>query len=111
MTPRVVVAEASARYNLSAAESYGEIVYLSDRVINPFDTGAMISLYRSRMECMEFDPKSDFICATGYALKIACLLAVAARRHGDVKVLMFHAATSSYRERIMAFGEVLHEQR
>lgn len=98
---QVIVPEASTRYNTDPAREYGELAYLTDRRVDPMNPEGVVSLFRSRLMDLHFDPEEDFICLTGHQLVTALFLAVAVSDYGAVRVLMFDARTSKYRERVL----------
>lgn len=98
--PRVILAEPTARFDLSAAERHGELVYLSSSPLNPFTTEGMIGIFTHRLREIGFNPETDIICLTGQTLTTAIMLAVASSMYSAFKMLMFHAGTSDYRVRV-----------
>lgn len=98
--PRVILAEPTTRFDLSAAERHGELTYLSSSPLNPFTTEGMIGIFTHRLEEIGFNPEVDIICLTGQQLTVAIMLAVVASVHPSFKLLMFHAGTSDYRVRV-----------
>lgn len=96
---KVFLVEPNNRYPLDALEPYGELVYTSPKPMNPFDVKCCLHQIRKGLE--NFDPAEDYICLTGRVQTVAFFLAVAHKQFGTVKVLMFDAKTSNYRERII----------
>ena len=98
--PRVILAEPTQRFDLSAAERHGELTYLSSNSLNPFTTEGMIGIFTHRLREIGFNPETDIICLTGQSLTTAIMLAVVASMHPTFKMLMFHAGSSDYRMRV-----------
>lgn len=96
---RVFMAEPNGRYDVSQCAEYGDLVYLSQRAMNPFNTVDVEKQLIEALRQHRFNPAADFVCMTGQNLIIAMLLAVAVREYGSVQVLMFDARDSTYRER------------
>jgi len=97
---RVFIAEPSERYDLKPAEEYGEITFLSTHGFNPFDTEFVIEKITAALETAEYNPKEDFICLTGQSLLISMFLGVVAALYDDpIRILLFDARKSVYRER------------
>lgn len=102
--PRVILVERNERYDVSSATTFGEILYLCDRPVNPFNTVGAVELFQERLVQMEYDPEVDYLCMTGQSLTVAMLLGVAVKLYGRVRLLMFHAREREYRERFFAVG-------
>lgn len=96
---RVILVEPNPRYDLTAAEEFGDIVYLSKTIMTPFNTADLIRTVKERLVAMDYDPETDYVCMTGYSLTVAMFLAVAVRMFGEVKIVMFDARNSTYKER------------
>ena len=102
---RVFLAEPNGRYDLTAAREFGDIVYLSDQSMNPFDTATVVDKLETALIQAGFKPDEDYICMTGQSLTVAMLLAVAAATYPMVRLLMFDARGSNYRERVFSAGD------
>ena len=99
--PRVFLIEENPRYDLTPLSAFGLVEYLcKERECSPFQTVRSTELIRQRLEQAVFNSEIDFICMTGQNLKIAMLLAVAANDYGAVRLLMFDAASHTYKERL-----------
>lgn len=99
---RVFLAERNTRYDVSQAEQYGTIEYLLSDSCNPFNTIGMVQRLEAALKEKEFDAKEDFLCMTGNALTVAILLSVILQHNPIVKLLLFDARLSLYRERIFS---------
>ena len=101
MFGRVFLPEPNGRFDLSTAEIFGVIEYLSERRLDPFNTDTTVDFFKSRLQEVNFDPEIDFICMTGNSLILALMLSVVVSSYYSVKLLMFDAKNSAYRERII----------
>ncbi len=101
MIPKVFLVEPNDRFVLTSAETFGEILYLTESRLDPFNLPVVIdSIYDGFIAC-EFNPKTDYVCMTGNTLVLAVMLAVAVSLYDNLRLLMFDARTSKYRERTM----------
>lgn len=100
MLPRVIIAEQTSRFDLSSATRYGEIVCLSDVVLNPFTVEGVVGIFTHRLNELNFNPERDYVCLTGAQLIVPLMVGVVAGLHPTFRVLMFHAQTSDYRVRV-----------
>jgi len=105
MKPRVFLIE-RCQYDLAQAEEYGQVVYLTERRFNPFDANAELRI-ADMLATLGFDPSVDLICLTGKVINVAILVGVATAKYGEIRLLMFDATSSAYRERI--FNGAHHE--
>ena len=94
---RVVLAEPNERYNLSEAEQFGRIEYISDKPMDPFKVPETIRKCKISLAAMRFNPNEDFICMTGNAITVTCLVCAAREMFSNFKLLTFDARSSSYR--------------
>lgn len=98
---RVILAEPNQRYDLSGAEQFGPLVYLSPRPLPVFNTGTVVDLFKRRLHDIAFNPTEDIVCLTGNSLIVAQLTAVIASECPVFKLLMFCATDSSYKVRVL----------
>jgi hypothetical protein len=99
---RVFVLQINGKYDVSAAKSYGQIVYLVSSRLNPFDLDKFVGTVEYELySTYKFDAKKDAICLTGSSILVALFLAVLAHHHKKINVLLFDAKTSKYRLRIL----------
>lgn len=102
MSPRVFLPVLSSRFNLDAAKSYGEVVYLlRTESASPFQTDSLIGEFIEKLRADRFDPVRDFVAITGPQIFCSLLLAVVVQVYRRVRVLLFHASSSRYVERIL----------
>jgi len=102
---RIFILQINSKYDVSAAKTYGQIIYLVNGPLNPFDTDAFVSAveYELYTTC-KFNAKKDVICLTGSSILVAMFLAVVARRHKKINMLLFDAKISKYRLRVLSFS-------
>ena len=99
---RVFLPYRSSRFNITDAERFGEIIFLTKpREFSPFNTTLTVEALHAALEEAEFNPDEDFVCLTGEVLITAIFLAVASERYGRVKLLMFDAKVGRYAERMI----------
>lgn len=104
--PRVFIAEPNERFEFKSAKVYGELIYLSDVRISPFNpTDALLSISHA-FTSKKFNPAEDYICMTGNAVILCYMFAVASHLYKSTKILMFDSRTHSYCERICSIKEV-----
>lgn len=96
---KVIAAEPNDRYSFICAETYGDLIYLSDVSLNPFESSTAIGLFSKQLDKISFDPDTDVICLTGKTIIVSLLMSVVAVKYNKFKVLMFDARVSAYRER------------
>jgi len=97
MKPKVFIAEPNPRYSTRDAARFGEVIHLCDH-IDPFDVKQSTAKLLLALREQDFDPATDFICMTGYAITVAILYGAALSHYSKINLLMFHAATNSYVE-------------
>ena len=95
----IYLAEPNQRYDLTTLEDIGDIVYASAEPVNPFNTERAMTTLRNGLK--DFNPDEDMICLTGNMQTVSMLLAVACRKYDAIRVLLFDARSSNYKERIM----------
>ena len=94
---RVFLLQKSNKYDVSAAGAYGELIYLIDDYLPPFDPDKTIARIRARLEEFNFDYKQDAIVLTGASILISIFLSVLIWDCGEVKTLLFDARTGKYK--------------
>jgi hypothetical protein len=97
---KIYLVEPNTRYDLTALQAYGTVVFISNMQINPFDVNAAMLTIERGLD--SFDPTEDYICLTGNLQSVALMMMVVYSLHKTFKVLMFDARTSNYRERIIS---------
>jgi len=102
--PKVILIEKpKANIDTSKAKDFGEIEYLFDNAqkrCSAFDTIKYQRYMLKKLEEINFDPDSDFICATGSVLVLTVCLIAIAQRYDRFKALIFSSTESQYVERI-----------
>lgn len=104
MSRRVFVPEANNRYDLTRAEVFGEISTLLTKNLSPFDPNAP-QILEAAFELNKFDPRVDYLCFTGRNTTLGIALAVALGKYKTVRVLLFDARSSVYREVVYTAGK------
>ena len=94
---RAFVLQPSNKYDISMAEAYGEIVYLIDEYLSPFDPDKTIQRMRDELNRLKFNPDEDAIVLTGASILISVFLSVLAYDYHKVKTLLFDARTGKYK--------------
>jgi hypothetical protein len=91
---------------MTPASVYGEIVYLmsSETEVNPFKTDEFMKMVSDRLESHNYDPAVDKIAVTGPALHVALLIGVVMGLWEDPVVILYEAASSQYRERVLSLA-------
>ncbi len=85
--PKVFVPNTGAGHDFSAALTHGSpLVYISEGVVNPFNTGLLMRLWK---EALEDSIPEDLIMIT--SLPIICSIGAAlfAHKHGTLNLLIF----------------------
>ncbi len=103
---RVFFLQRSKKYDITAAEEHGELVFITDEFLSPFDPEALRVLVRKRLFELGFDTEEDAICFTGPSILVAQFVAVVVHDYEKVTTLLFDARTSKYVSRVMNLGEV-----
>lgn len=82
---KVFVVNKSA-HNFSAAEEYGDLIFLSDGPMNRYATNNMYRLFKEAMK--DSEPEDHIVpCSLNVMNSIAC--AVFAVKHGTLNLLLF----------------------
>ncbi len=102
--PRVFAVQAQAKYDVSKASSFGNIVYLCQD-LNPLDTKESVRRITTRLKAMEYNSHRDYILMTGKLLECSFLLAIAARISQAVRILVHEAKTNDYTPRVFGMIE------
>jgi len=98
---KVFLAEPNDRYSLDAAALFGTVQYVVAEGLRPFKTPQAMRSLITGLERAGYDPEEDFLCMTGHALAVTLLVAAATQRFPKVKLLLFDAASSEYKERVL----------
>ena len=99
--PKVYVVN-QAGHDFSAAERYGDIVFLSRGTQNKFAVGGM---YRSFAEILEHSKPDDYLLTTGLTNMNVIAGAMLAYKHGKLNILLYKS--SRYIERRIVISELL----
>jgi hypothetical protein len=101
MNPTVFIVNKSA-HDFSAAEEFGDVVFLSEGPMNRY---ACNSMYRNFTHLMEDSSETDYIvpCSLNVMNSIAC--AIFAHRHGRLNLLLFKSGQYIERNLVFTKGE------
>lgn len=94
---RCFVLQPSNKYDVSAAEAYGKIVYLIDEYLSPFDPDETLRRMRGRLDQLKFNPDQDAIVLTGASILISMFLSALTYDYHKIKTLLFDARTGKYK--------------
>jgi hypothetical protein len=96
----------TAPFNTSAAEQYGERIFIFHRISPPvFNAPEVVGIFSLELEAQKFDPAMDFVALTGPTILVALFYALVCKRYDRVKTLMFDARSGQYVERIVGLGK------
>ena len=96
---RVFFVQPDDRINVESARSVGEVRFMIDDIISPFEPEGWISAIDKALESMDFDPDSDVFGLSGDHRIVAYAMAVLIRIFGKIRILVFDAKTETYRTR------------
>jgi hypothetical protein len=85
-------------HDYSEAESYGELVFVSDGMLSKFATGVMFRLCQDAFHDSE---PTDYILISSLATLCSVACAVFAAMHGRVNLLIYHPDEHNYIERVI----------
>ena len=96
-------------HDLSDAERFGELVFLSEGSINRY---AVSNMYREFVQHLKKSTKEDFLLITGLSVMSSLACAIFARMHGRINLLLYKASRMSeveghYVERTVMIDELL----
>ena len=96
-------------HDLSDAERFGELVFLSEGSINRY---AVSNMYREFVQHLKESTKEDFLLITGLSVMSSLACAIFARMHGRINLLLYKASRMSeveghYVERTVMIDELL----
>lgn len=87
--------------DVSSAEDFGELVFLLNRVPNPFQITELIEEVVHRLDEIQFEPATDFIAMTGPPERLAVMFGVIANLFNvPLKMLIYDAQVSAYKSRV-----------
>lgn len=89
-------------HDFSGAETYGELVYLSEGSLNRY---AVTNMYRKFAEVLKHSTKSDYILLTGLTTMSAIACSIFGYLHGRLNILIFKQG--HYVDRSILLGELL----
>lgn len=83
--PKIFVINRSS-HDLSAAEKFGDLVYLSEGSVSPFNTNLMC---RKFSEKLENSKPTDYILLTSLTVMCSLACSIFSRKHGRLNLLLF----------------------
>jgi len=93
---RVFIPIDTDKYDVSNAKKFGEIVYILDDTVSPFNITETTYKIINSLKRNEFDPRKDFICMTGNSI-ILCWASISIMTLFDkVNILLFDSRTDDY---------------
>ena len=99
--PRVFFPVKIDKFDISHAEKFGDIIFLSEDYISPFNINEAIWKFMNTLLKSEFNPEEDYICMTGNSL-ILCWFSISIITVFEkVKVLLFDSRAGQYQEKIL----------
>jgi hypothetical protein len=90
----------------SDAERFGEIVYLSEGLMNRYAT---TQIYRQFASILKNSHPGDFILVTGLSVMTAIACSIFSRKHGELNLLLFKSSSDGgrYVERSLKIDDLL----
>ena len=76
-------------HDLSAAEKWGELVFLSKGTMNRYATS---NIYRKFVKRLENSSPQDYILLTGLTVMSAIACSIFVRKHGRLNLLLYHTS-------------------
>ena len=100
-------------HDLSDAERFGELVFLSEGAINRY---AVANMYREFVRHLQSSDPEDLLLITGLSVMSSIACAIFARMHGRINLLLYKASRvpgveGFYIERTVMIDELLTERR
>ena len=84
---KVYIINRGARHDFSRAEGFGELVFLSEGIINRLDTGLMLRLF---MPQLLKSHKDDYIVLTSLSVMCSIACAIMGALHGKLNILIYN---------------------
>ena len=97
---KVFIANKSGLHNYSAAEEFGEIIFVTQGRINRLDITEMVLAFQ---DALAHSSPEDFILTTGPAVLNSIGCAVFAHMHGRINLLLYK--NLEYKPREIMLGE------
>ena len=97
--PKVYIVNKGAK-DYTNAKQFGELIYLTDELIDKYDTNKLYMLFTKYLETSN---SNDFIIITGLPVMSAIASSILASMHGKVNYLLF--ADGKYLERTVVYGD------
>lgn len=97
MRPRVFVVNWSG-HDFSKAEKYGEIIKLTEGLVNIFNPERLLHFYLTKLKEKKFNFRIDYILISGSPV-VNLLLGIALENYESVNLLIYDAKKANYVER------------
>ena len=89
------------KFDLTNAEKYGEVCYVLDHDVSPFNPSEAVLEIGKQLKLKKFNPEVDYIGFTGQSILLAYMFALCFAGYGEVRVLLYDARTGEYRDRVV----------
>jgi hypothetical protein len=93
---RVILVCKTDRFDTTPAARFGEVTFLVGKNASPFAPDDFVIEVLEGLERIAFDPINDYFALTGPAAQLAMGYAIAMRKYGKLRTLIFDARTDSY---------------
>lgn len=97
----LIVQDQSDRFDISGAHRFGEVEFLLDPDISPFNTDRVAMQIAKRLRELDYDPDRDFIALTGPALMLALFMGIVMSAYTEPRILLFDAKARKYELRTL----------
>lgn len=94
-------------HDFSPAKKYGELVYLSEGLMNRFQTNHM---YRMFSDIMEDSSEDDYILISGLIQMNIIAASIMAYKHGRVNLLIYSERDQDYEQRELVMSNLVNRQ-
>lgn len=95
-------------HDFSDAESYGELVFVTEGLVSKFNINQM---YRKAADSMEDSDPEDYVLITGLSQITGICIAVFAYLHGRINLLIYDAKEEEYISRTVMLGNLLNKKK
>ena len=108
---RVFAAQRNSRYDMTAAENYGQVIYLIDGHVHPMQLDIMVDQILEGLRSNRFNPLYDYVVLSGHLAIVPIFLATICRLYwrDRIRVLLFDSKTSEYVCRVLDLSEKIGE--
>jgi hypothetical protein len=99
LKPRVFFLHKWNTLDETSAEKWGEIVYLFDTIISPFNFTRFRHRILAKLSENGFDPERDYFGLSGPLSQVALALTFLSVKYSFLKILLFDGREKIYKER------------